>query len=347
MAAMNFSSDNAYGAAPEILEAISAANSGAVSSYGGDPLTAELQTKLSALFECEVQAFPVVTGTAANALGLSTICPQHGAILCSAGAHIAVDECGAPEFFTHGAKVISIEGKNGKIAPAAIETALGQFRKGFVHSPQPAVISITQATELGTVYTPDEIADIAGIARKWGMKLHMDGARFANAIAHLGCTPAEATWKAGVDVLSFGATKNGALCAEAVVFFDRADVRDFEYRRMKGGHLLSKMRFISAQLLSYIENDRWLTFARRANALANRMAQSLATLPGAMLAHPVNANEIFVALPDAVVARLREAGAKFYDWPQAANGHRLIRLVLSFATPESDIENFLAIAQDA
>jgi threonine aldolase len=342
---MNFASDNAYGADPEILKALAAASAGAVASYGDDPLTKQLQTAMAKVFEHDVAVFPVMTGTAANALALSTLCPQHGAVICHDHAHIAVDECGAVEFYTHGAKLALVEGKHGKLTPQAIERALKTFRKGDVHSAQPSVISLTQATESGTVYTLKEIAEIAALARAHDMKLHMDGARFANALAHLGASPAEMSWKAGVDVLSFGATKNGALCAEAVVFFNPDDVRDFEYRRKKAGHLVSKMRFVSAQLVSYLENDRWLASAARANALAKRLAQGLAAVPDADIVHPVEANAIFVRLPDKTIAHLRDKSARFLDWAPSENGHTLIRLVTSFATPDGDIERFLDIAR--
>lgn len=341
---MNFSSDNAYGAAPEILSALAQATGGAVPSYGADTLTASLQQQMSEVFERDVAVFPVMTGTAANALALATLCPQHGLILCHSEAHIAVDECGAPEFFTHGAKIATLEGQDGKLAPGEIERRLAHFHKGFVHHAQPAVVSLTQATELGTVYRPDEIAAIADLARGHGMKLHVDGARFANALATLGCSPAEATWRVGVDVLSFGATKNGALCAEAVVFFDPGLVGDFEYRRKKGGHLLSKMRFLSAQLSAYVEGGRWLAMAQQANSLAGSLAEGLARVPGVQFAHPVEANSVFVYLPDEIVARLRASGATFYDWAPPRDGRTLCRLVASFATPQNDIERFLAIA---
>jgi threonine aldolase len=338
---MNFASDNAYGVAPEILAALAAANTGAVPSYGEDPLTAQFGTAMSKVFARKVAAFPVLTGTAANALALSTLCPPHGAVLCHANSHIAVDECGAVEFYTHGAKLITIEGENGKLTPAAIERALKSMRKGDVHSAQPTVISLTQATEAGTVYSLQEIADIAALAKAHGMKLHLDGARIANALASLGVSPADGTWKLGVDAMSFGATKNGALCAEAVIFFNPEDARDFEYRRMKAGHLVSKMRFVSAQLISYLENDRWLATAARANALAKRLAQGLAAIPNAEIAYPVEASAIFAYLPDTTIARLRKAGAKFYDWGASENGRTLVRFVTSFATPEADIERFL------
>jgi threonine aldolase len=342
---MNLASDNAYGVWPEMLAALARANEGAVPSYGDDEITARVRNKLAEVFAHDVIVHPVVTGTAANALALATIVPPHGAVLCHKESHIARDECGAPEFFSHGAKLIEIEGEDAKLTPAALEATLAHFQKGFVHHSQPKAVSLTQATELGTVYTPDEIAAIAKLARAHDMKVHMDGARFANALVHLGCTPADATWRAGVDVLSFGATKNGALAAEAVIFFNEADAADFEYRRKKAGHLLSKMRFVSAQLDAYLDNNLWLKRAAHANALARRLAEGLSEIPGAELAHAVEANAVFVRLPDTTIARLREAGARFYDWSPPAGGRTLIRLVLSFATPERDVAKFLHIAR--
>ncbi len=341
---MNFVSDNAYGASADILAAVTAASAGTATSYGDDPVTARVQARLSEVFEREVAAFPVVTGTAANALALATLCPPYGAIFCYAESHIAVDECGAGEFFSGGARLVPIAGKSAKISPDAIEAALPLFRSA-PHNPKPSAISITQATELGTLYTQAEIAVLSALAQREGMALHMDGARFANAVAALGCKPADITWKVGVDALSFGATKNGALCAEAVIFFDPARAADFEYRRKKGGHLLSKMRFISAQLEAYLEDERWLKTAAQANALAARLANGLTAIKGAEMAHRVEANEIFARLPDAVLARLREAGAQFYDWAPSQDGRTLARLVVSFATPDKDIEKFLDVAR--
>ncbi len=341
---MNFVSDNAYGASAEILAAVAAASAGAATSYGDDTVTARVQERLSEIFECEVAAFPVVTGTAANALALATLCPPYGAIFCYAESHIAVDECGAPEFFSGGAKLVPLAGKAAKITPEAVGAALPLFRSP-PHNQKPSVISITQATELGTLYTQAEIAALGALAHREGMALHMDGARFANAVAALGCKPADITWKAGVDALSFGATKNGALCAEAVIFFDKARAADFEYRRKKSGHLLSKTRFISAQLEAYLQDGHWLKTAAHANALTAKLAQGLAGIEGAELAHKVEANEIFVRLPDASAARLRAAGAQFYDWAPSQGGRTLARLVLSFATPEADIEKFLEVAR--
>jgi threonine aldolase len=218
---VNFTSDNCHGAAPEILAALARANEGTDVSYGDDAVSARLTRRFCEIFEREVAVFPVITGSAANALALASLVPAHGAIIAHAASHIATDECGAVEWFTHGAKLVTLEGRGGKLTPGAIETALARFEKGMVHHSQPAAISITEASELGTVYRPDEIAAIARVVRAHGLKLHMDGARFANALAHIGCTPAELTWRAGVDVLSFGATKNGALGAEAVVLISK------------------------------------------------------------------------------------------------------------------------------
>jgi len=342
---VNFASDNAYGAMPEIVAALATANQNAAQSYGGDEITARVRARLRDIFEHEVFVYPVVTGTAANALCLATLVPPHGAIVCHAESHIAVDECGAPEFFSHGAKLITLEGEHAKISPPAIEHALAHFQKGFVHHAQPTAISLTQASERGTVYSRSELGAIADVARSRDLKLHIDGARFANALVHLNATPADLTWRAGVDALSFGATKNGALGAEAVIFFHEKDVADFEYRRKKSGHLLSKMRFLSAQLDAYLEDGRWLKAAARANAAAKKLADAIAQIPGAELASPVEANALFVRLPDATVARLRKAGAVFYDWTPPANGKTLIRLVLSFATPEEAVNRFIATAQ--
>lgn len=342
---MNFSSDNAYGVWPEILGALERVGSGAAPSYGADALTARVTARFGQLFARPVKAFPVISGTAANALAIATLCPPHGAVFCHAEAHIAVDECGAPEFFTHGAKLVGIEGEHGKLMPAELETALSHFLMGFVHHAQPAVLSLTQSTELGTVYTPAEVAALAAVAHAHGMKVHMDGARFGNALASLGVSAAAATWAAGVDAMSFGATKNGAMGAEAVVFFHEADARDFEYRRKKAGHLVSKMRFVSAQLDAYLEDDRWLARAAHANRLAQRLADGLSGVEGAELAHPADANTVFAWLPDGLVRRLREGGAEFYDWGPPAGGRTLVRLVTSFATPEADVDAFVALAK--
>lgn len=344
---MIFTSDNAFGVAPEILEAIARANVGAASSYGGDEITARLQRRFSDVFECSVAVFPVATGTAANALSLATLTPPYGAIFCHEVAHVNVDECGAPEMFSGGAKLVSVGGANGKIDAGVFEKALGTYRKGDVHQVQPACLTLTQSTEAGAVYTLDELKRLTSLAHERGLAVHMDGSRFANALVSLGCAPAEMTWKAGIDALSFGATKNGALAAEAVVFFDPTRAADFVFRRKRSGHLFSKMRFLSAQLEAYLEDDLWLRLARHANAMAARLARGLGGVEGAVLASPVEANEIFVRMPPATIGRLRSAGAAFHPWPGSGDGAAgiTVRLVTSFATQASDVDAFLAVAR--
>jgi len=344
VAALNFLSDNVRGAWPEMLEAVTVESAGAQRSYGEDEITARLEARFSEVFEHELRVFPVITGTAANALALSTLVPGHGAVLCRDGSHIAVDECGAVEFLSQGAKLVTLAGRNGKLSPVDIKSALAHFQRGVVHQSQPAAISITQATELGTVYTPGEISALGKFAHDSDLKLHMDGARLANALAYLKCAPADATWRAGVDVLSFGATKGGALGAEAVVFFDPDDARDFAFRQKRSGHLTSKMRFLSVQLETFLQDERWISRAHLANTLAQKLAKGLAEA-GAELAHPVESNAVLVRLPDLIVARLRNEGALFYDWEPPRDGHTLARLVTSFATPEDDIEKLIALAK--
>ncbi|MDB5361383.1 MAG: ltaE [Rhodospirillales bacterium] len=338
---MNFASDNTAGISPEILAALAAANDGAVGSYGADPITARLEAKLADLFEHEVAVFPVATGTAANALALAAVTPPWGAVLCHPQAHIACDEANAPEFYTGGAKLVPVAGADGKLAAADLAGLLpGDL--GNVHHAQPAAISLTQATECGTVYRPAEIAEIATLAHRHGLAVHMDGARFANALVHLDASPAELTWRAGVDVLSFGATKNGALGAEAIVFFDPARARELPFRRKRAGHLFSKMRFLSAQLDAYVTDGLWLRNARHANAAAARLAEGLTALPGVRLRHPVEANELFVELPEAMIAGLFEAGAQFHRWEGAAS--TCVRLVTAWNTADADVAVFLATA---
>lgn len=338
---MHFASDNTAGISPEILAALAAANDGAVGSYGADPITARLEAKLAQLFEHEVAVFPVATGTAANALALAAVTPPWGAVLCHPLAHIACDEANAPEFYTGGAKLVPVPGADGKLAVADL-AALLPGDLGNVHHAQPAAISLTQATECGTVYRPAEIAGISALAHRHGLAVHMDGARFANALVHVGASPADLTWRAGVDVLSFGATKNGALGAEAIVFFDPARARDLPFRRKRAGHLFSKMRFLSAQLEAYVTDDLWLRNARHANAAAARLAKGLTALPGVRLRHPVEANELFVELPETVISGLSAAGAQFFRWEGPTS--TCIRLVTAWNTREADVTAFLESA---
>ena len=327
---MRFFSDNTSSACPEILTAIHAANHGLARAYGDDEWTARLDGVLSAYFGTEVRAFAVATGTAANALALATLSPPYGAIFAHQEAHVACDECGAPGFFSGGAQLALLPGEHGRIAPASFAAALDAHRVD-VHTLQPAALSLTQATELGTVYRAHELAQLAAAAHERGLKVHVDGARFANALAFLGCHPGDITWRAGVDVLSFGATKNGALSAEAVVFFDRTLVRDFELRRKRAGHLLSKSRYVAAQLLAYVESGLWQRNAQR----TNRLAHSIGRAAGEALLHPVEANEVFLGLGVARRQALRAAGFEFYDWGAESAGEA--RFVVSWDQPEEDV----------
>jgi threonine aldolase len=327
---MRFYSDNTATAAPEILSAIAEANQGHTIAYGDDPWTQRLDETLGKFFGTPVRAFPVATGTAANSLSLATLSPPWGAIYAHEEAHIGVDECGAPQFFTGGAQLVSLPGEHGKLTCETLGAAVDKHPAN-VHTVQPAVVSLAQATELGTAYRPAEIAAISQLARDLGLKVHMDGARFANALTYLDCHPGDITWRAGVDVLSFGATKNGALAAEAVVFFDPDLVRDFEFRRKRGGHLLSKSRFVAAQLLAYVETGVWQRNARRANDLAQRIGRAA----GSALLHPVEANEVFVQLGDQRKAQLRNAGFEFYDWGPQTSGEA--RFVVSWDQREEDV----------
>ncbi len=336
----NFASDNVSGVCPEIIAALERANAGTALPYGDDEITRRLGARVAEVFEHEVAVFPLATGSAANALALAALVPCYGAVYCHREAHINVDECGAPEFYTGGAKLVALEGPQAKITPQAVAEAA--FGRGIVHHVQPAAISITQASEKGTVYSPAEVAALGDFARAQGLALHMDGARFANALVHLGCTPAEATWKAGVDVLTLGATKNGALAAEAAIFFKPAQAREFPYLRKRGGHLFCKQRYLSAQLEAYLSDDLWLRNARLANARATRLGQGLAGLPGAELAAPVEANEVFCALPREVVEGLRAAGFLFHVWREGQKP--LCRFVTSFATEAKAVDALLAEA---
>jgi len=307
---MQFFSDNAAAVHPAVMAAIEAANR-IDSPYDGDALSRALDARFSALFERPVAAFWIPTGTAANALALATCCPPHRAVICHAMAHIEQDEAGAPGFYTHGAKLMLIDGAGAKIDAAGVEAAAAAIRDD-VHQVQPAAVSITNASEYGLIYTPDEVAAIAAVARRRGLTLHMDGARFANAVASGGYSAADITWRAGVDLLSFGCVKNGAMNAEAIIVFDPegAAARLIPYLRKRAGHLQSKGRFLAAQLHAMLDDDLWLANARAANA----GAQAIAAAAGSRLVYPVQANELFLRLTTAEAARLRGQGFAFYDW---------------------------------
>ncbi len=343
---MDFSSDNGTGVAPEIMAALARANQGTAPAYGADAITAETRTAFRDLFEHEtLEIFPLATGTAANVLALASVTPPHGLIYCHREAHIETDECGAPGFYTGGAKLALLDGADAKFEAASLAAALADAGFGVERRAQPAAVSLTQASEAGAVYRPEEIREIAEVAREKGLAVHMDGARFANAVAGLDVAPAEITWRAGVDVLSFGATKNGAMAAEAVVFFDPARAADTIYRRWRGGHTLSKMRFVSAQLLAYVTDGLWLRNAAHANRMASRLADGLAALPGAGLVHPVEANEVFARLPEAAIRALAAAGVGFHRWggPTAT----VIRLVTAFDSDPASVERVLNLAAEA
>ena len=349
---MNFASDNAAGAAPAILAAIAAASKGPAAAYGADLWSQRAVAELVKVFEIDVAAFLVPTGTAANALALSALARPWEAVFCHEESHVHDDECGAPEFFTGGAKLVGIPGFDGKITPDALRETLARYPRGLVKSSQPAALTLSQATEAGTLYTHAEIAALADIAHKAGLAVHMDGARFANALVSLGGSAADMTWRAGVDVLSFGATKNGALACEAVVFFDKERAEAFPYLRKRGGHTLSKGRLLGAQMEAYLQGGLWLDLAARANAAALRLSQGLVALPGVRAAWPTQANEVFVIAAQERLAAWRAGGAVFYEWPtRGVPGDRapnlaeaIVRLVTSFETSDADIDKFLALA---
>jgi threonine aldolase len=332
---MNFKSDNEAPAHPAIMAALAEANAGFATAYADDRYSDRLDARFSEVFETDCQVLPIATGTAANSIALAELSPPWGAVMCHANAHIHNDEGGAPEFYTHGAKLVALPGPGGKLQPDSLAKAIDSAGVHGVHNVKPAVVSITQATECGTVYAPDEIREIATVARERGLPLHMDGARFANAVAWLGCPPAEITWRAGVDVLSFGATKNGALTAEALVIFGHPEwLEGMARRRKRGGHLLSKMRYVSAQLLAMFDDDLWLQLAGQANARAAQLAQAIEASPHAALEWPVEANEVFMRAAPQKLADLKRQGFEFHIWP----GHNdLARLVCSFATTKEQV----------
>jgi threonine aldolase len=352
---LNFSSDNGSGAAPQILAALSQANRGASPAYGADPWSRAAESKLAEVFETDLAAFLVATGTAANALALAALTRPFDAVFCHEEAHVQDDECGAPEFFTHGAKLVGIPGTGGKITPEGLAEALDRHPRGVSKTVQPAALTLSQVTEAGTIYTLDEIATLAEIAHKAGVAVHMDGARFANALVSLGASPAGMSWRAGVDVLSFGATKNGAFACEAVVFFDKARAETFPYLRKRGGHTVSKGRWLGAQMGAYLEGGLWLDLARHANSAAQRLSRGLAALPGVRLVWPTEANEVFAAAASERVDAWSAAGAAFYPWitrsapreTAARAGETMLRLVTSFETSQAEIDAFLALAQSS
>lgn len=333
---MNFISDNTAPAAAEILAAVAAVNDKPARGYGEDAWSKQLDAAFGAVFEHDVRVFAVPTGTAANAIALASVVPPWGAVLCHREAHIERDEGGAPEFFTGGAKLTLVEGVNAKVTPETLHDALGRTPPN-IHAPKPSVLSISQTNERGLCYAAGEMAALGRAAQEAGLAFHVDGARFANAVAALGCKPGDISWRAGVDLLSFGATKNGALGAEAIVAFDPRFAEEIERRRKRGGHLLSKGRYLAAQLLAYLEGGLWLKLAARANALAARIGEAA----GALLIAPVESNQVFVRLSPDGLARLRSAGVQFYDWGAAGSGEA--RFVVSWNQGEADVEALSAL----
>jgi threonine aldolase len=351
---MNFVSDNIVGASAPVLDALVKANEGALAAYGNDEITKRVEAKFAEVFEREVGVFLVTTGTAANALALSAAVPPWGLCVCHQEAHVIDDECGAPEFFMHGAKLAGLPGVGGKLAPQTVSAYLAGLPKALKQMP-PKALSISQVTEAGTVYGLEEIDALSAICREHGLRLHMDGARFVNALVALGCTPAEMTWKRGVDILSFGATKNGCLMAEAVVVFEPALLEGLDYRRKRAGQIISKGRLIAAQLEGYFADDHWYRNARHSNAMAKTLSEGLRALPGVRLAWPTEANEVFPIVPARIDRALKEAGARYHSWTDVslapgetvAADEALIRLVVSFATRETEVEALLDVARSA
>jgi len=342
---MTFGSDNETGIAPEILTAIIAANHGTASPYGEDDLTQGLTEKISTVFETEVRVFLVATGTAANALALSCLTPPYGGIYCHHLAHIMRAECAAPEFYSGGARLLPLPGAAGKIQAAILRETLDK-QEASVHSVPTTAISLTQASEMGTLYQIDEIREITTLAHAAGLLVHMDGTRFANALASLGCSPADLSWRCGVDVLCLGASKNGAIAAEAVIFFHPELADDFAWRRKRGGHLYSKMRFLAAQFTAYLDQDHWLNYARHANTKALELAQALRTLPDVELAFAVEANEVFADMPASLFTAAVAGG--FPVHATALDNHRKrVRLVCAFNTTSAQITALKQILERA
>ncbi|MBI4623011.1 MAG: threonine aldolase [Verrucomicrobia bacterium] len=338
-----FASDNTAGICPEALAALAAANAGRVPSYGDDTHTAEAKKRLAEVFETDCEVFFVFNGTAANALVLAALCQRHHGILCHEFSHVENDECGAPEFFTGGSKVIPVAAPHGKLRSADLEPAM--HRGHGVHFPKIHALSLTQSTELGTVYTPDELRALTGFAHARGLAVHVDGARFANAAAALqsrGFSPADSTWRAGIDVLCFGGTKNGLLTTEAVVFFNRELAREFDYRVKQSGQLASKMRFAGAQWTALLREGAWLRHGAHANRQAQKLAAGLGDLGFALVA-PVEVNGVFVELPPRVAAGLEARGWHFYKFV----GEHGYRLMCSWETQDADVAAFLADARTA
>ena len=334
---MYFASDNTAPTHPDIMAAVIRANAGYPCSYGADPLMDRVRTQIRDLFDApEAAVYLVATGTAANALSVAIHAQPWTAVFCHEDAHIATDECGAPEFFS-GAKLALVAGDHGKITPDTLTTALSRIGESGVHGVQRGMLSLTNVTEAGTVYTIAEIAALTALAKQDNLPCHLDGARFANALIACNATPAEMTWKSGIDVLSFGGTKNGCMGVEAVVIFDPGKAWEFELRRKRAGHLFSKHRYLSAQMEAYLTDGLWLKLAAHANAMSQRLHQNLAQIPGATLRHTVDANILFPSFTPGTNARAEAKGAVYYNWT-TPDGQDAARFVTSWSTTEADTD---------
>ena len=334
-----FASDNYAGICPEAWQAMEHANCGFASSYGNDEWTERACTCIRDVFETDCQVFFVFNGTAANSLALAALCRSYHSVICHDLAHVETDECGAPEFFSNGTKILHIPGAGGKLDLAAVEQAI--TRRSDIHYPKPRVLSLTQTTEIGTVYTPDEISAASQLARRHGLRLQMDGARFANAVASLGVSPADTSWKAGVEVLCLGGAKNGMAIGEAVVFFDRELAHEFEFRCKQAGQLASKMRFISAPWIGMLKDGAWLKNAGHANWMARVLADELEKIPGVRLMSPCQANAVFAEMSADMTAALREAGWHFFSFIGTGGA----RFMCSWQTTEQDIQALISAVQ--
>ncbi len=347
---MWFTSDNAAPAHPAVIDAVVAANQGSAGSYGSDAVARDVVARLRALFEApEAAVHLVAPGTAANALALACLCPPWATVFAHRTAHAEVDECGAPEFYTGGAKITLIDGPDGKIGPDALARTLAATGATGVHNVQPGALTLTNATEAGTLYSVAELAQLSRIAKDAGCPVHLDGARFANAVAALGCTPAEMTWKAGIDAVSFGGTKNGLMGVEAILLFDPEKSWELELRRKRGGHLFSKYRYLAAQMQAYLDGDLWLSLAAHANRMAARLSQGLLQAPGTRLLHPTEANAVFAGLPASAHHAAEAGGARYYLWPapDPRDGEVSVRLMCSWTTTEDEVDALVRQIQHA
>jgi threonine aldolase len=339
---VNLYSDNVSGVSPEIMAALAEANRGQAQPYGADDFSQKARQALSELFEHEVWVFPVSTGTAANALATSVLTPPYGAIYASQTAHIDVAECGATELFTGGAKIVLIASERGRIEADALESTIAKAGKGIPSRVQPAGLSLTQATERGTLYSLDQLRRLIDIGKRSALKIHMDGARFANAVAALKVKPADLTWRLGVDVLSFGLTKNGAMGVDAIVCFRQDMAEEMRYRQRRAGQVYSKMRYAAAQIVAYVKDGLWLSNAERANAMGRRLGEGLARVPGVKLDEPVEINQVFLSMEEPIIADMEKAGIGL---GRRGDGH--VRLVAAWSSTEAEIDTAIAAARAA